>query len=77
VRLMSHIEARSLAYDPPDGGRGRKREKRSPRTNSGWRSKCSGKSIFAIAKEGLGVWVLITPPLPPARQRTGARMQKG
>ena len=27
MRLMSHIEARSLAYDPPDGGRGRKREK--------------------------------------------------
>ena len=77
MRLMSHIEGRSLAYDPPRWGKGPEEKKRSPRTNSGWRSKCSGKSIFAIAKAGLGVWVLITPPPPPARRRTGARMQKG
>ena len=77
MRLKSHIEARSLAYAPPDGGRGRMREYRFPHTNSGWRSNCAGKSILAIAKEGLGVWVLITPPPPPARQMTGARMQKG
>ena len=33
--------------------------------NSGRRSNVSGKSIFAIAKAGLGVWAVITPPPHP------------
>ncbi len=74
---MSHTEARSLSYNSPRWGEEPEERKPSPLfwANSVWRSKCSGRSIFAIAKEGSEVWALITPP--PPRPRMGGREEDG